>query len=443
MAHPKALQWAERAGKFLLDELWVAGLGGASRFRRGLVTLTRVTFITLEGFWADLCLLRASALTYASMLGLVPILAIAFALLRGMGWRGDRLEELILSKVTVLSPEAIRLIVGYIDNTSIAGVGIVGGVFLLATFISVMANIEASFNAIWGDVRPRTLMRKVGDYLGVMVTAPLLLALATSFNAALASNAFVEWIAGMSVAGITASTVMGYATYTVVWVVFGFIYMFMPNTKVRLFPAVVGGIVGGSLWLLTQWAYIAFQVGMVRYNAIYGALAQLPILMVWIYVSWVVVLLGAELSYAMQNVGHYRRERVFKSDTYAAREYLGLRIVTALSESSCHHTPAPTIDELAGRFEVPTGAVTAVIEKLADAGVVRLAGEDGAQCFLGYAPDSITLDWVIELLRGDGELATDLMAEGDRVPAAEVMTQLAEGRRQALASRTVDSLVRR
>ena len=121
---------------------------------------------------------------------------------------GDRLEELILSQVTVLSPDAIRLIVGYIDNTSITGVGIVGGVFLLATFISVMANIEGSFNAIWGDVRSRTILRKVGDYLGVMVTAPLLLAVATSFNAALASNAFVEWVAGISVAGITAKTLV-------------------------------------------------------------------------------------------------------------------------------------------------------------------------------------------------------------------------------------------
>jgi membrane protein len=141
----------ERVGKFFLEDLWAAD-SDASNARLGRRTLgiLRVAVLAFEGFVEDLCLLRASALTYASLLAFVPVLALSFAVLRGLGWSGDRLEAAILEKVTLASPQAIDTIVSYIDNTNVAGLGALGGIFLVVTFVSVMSNIEASMNAIWG-----------------------------------------------------------------------------------------------------------------------------------------------------------------------------------------------------------------------------------------------------------------------------------------------------
>jgi len=441
MAYVKATQLVERIGKFLLEDVWEAGTGSDSRLRRGLVVVTRVAFIATEGFRKNLCMLRASALTYSSMLALVPVLALAFALLRGLGWKGERLEAVLLGKATVLSPEAIKLVVSYIDKTSLTGVGLVGGAALLFTFVSVMANIETSFNAIWGGVPARTVPRKIGDYLGVMVMAPLLLALATSLTAGLASNSLVEWISGVSYVGTTARRAMGYGAYGTVWVLFAFLYMFMPNTKVRLVPALCGGVLAGSVWQITQWGYIKFQIGTAKYNAIYGALAQLPILMVWIYLSWVVVLFGAEIAFAVQTLGHYSRRRRSSGHGPAMREVLGLRMLAHLARVSQGHHGAPTPESLAEEFDAPVETVRAVLDRFVHAGLVKFAAPTGEECFLAYAPDTVQVDSVIDILREADEVASQLGEGSTRDAVARLVEALAKGRREALAAATVKDLI--
>ena len=217
---------AERAARVFFDELWSAGAGGASYFGRAVVHAGRVAWITIEGFYADRILLRASALTFASMMGLVPILALGFAVLRGLGWRGDRLEELILSKATILSPEAIQTIVSYIDNTNFAGLGVVGGSILFFTFVSVLTNVEGSFNAIWGNLSPRPVLRRVIDYFGLMMIAPLLLAVATSLTAAVQSSAIMQQLGTMWGVGPALERTMSYTAQVLVWLLFAFLYMY-------------------------------------------------------------------------------------------------------------------------------------------------------------------------------------------------------------------------
>jgi len=442
VAHVKEQSLVDRLSKFLFEDLWEAGIGGASRMLRAAVGCTRVAFIAAEGFWADLCLIRASALTYTSLLGLVPVLAIAFAFLRGMGWEGERLETYALSKIGVLSPEAIKMVVSYIDNTSIAGLGVIGGSFLVITFISVMATVEGSFNAIWGDVPARPFTRKIGEYVAVLIIAPVLLAVATSLNAAVQSNLIGQWLGGQGgMIGETAKQAMGYSAYATMWLLFAFIYMFMPNTKVRLGPALIGGVLAGSAWQLTQWGYIHFQIGMGKYNAIYGAMAQLPILMVWLYISWVIVLAGAEIAYAVQSVAGYSRERrTVSMESFALREYIGLAVVAELARASIRHTQAVTFDDLAAKLDVPVGRVHAVVKDLIGVGLVRVTGAADEELVLAFAPDSVTVDWIVEVLRGGGKVDHDSLPGECPAPVKEVMRKLTEGRQQSLAELTARDL---
>ena len=427
--------------KYLLDQLWTVGMGGASRFERAAVTLARVSYITVEGFVQDLCLIRASALTFLSLMALVPTLAIGFALLRGLGWTGMRLEKLILSKATLLSPEAIEVVVSYIDKTNFAGLGAIGGSILLVTFVSVMTNIEVSFNAIWGNAAPRSLFRRVTNYFGVMIVAPFLLVIATSMTALVSSLSAFEWFdSRFDVAG-SADQAFGYAIYGVVWILFAFLYLFIPNTRVRLFPALVGGIVAGSVWQLTQWTYIRFQVGMANYNAIYGAMAQLPLLMIWFYVSWVIVLFGAEISFAVQNLRSYSTDRRSSGSTgQAMREFVGLSVMRELACVARGRVSAPGIEELGELLDLPARLVRDVVGDFARAGLIHTSEQNEGACFLSLAPSAVTVSKVLEVLRGqlpDGPYA------GDTEGAARIQVLLREAataQGQALADLTLADL---
>ncbi|MEE8312424.1 MAG: YhjD/YihY/BrkB family envelope integrity protein [Candidatus Binatia bacterium] len=434
---------AERAARVFFDELWSAGAGGASYFGRAVVHAGRVAWITIEGFYADRILLRASALTFASMMGLVPILALGFAVLRGLGWRGDRLEELILSKATILSPEAIQTIVSYIDNTNFAGLGVVGGSILFFTFVSVLTNVEGSFNAIWGNLSPRPVLRRVIDYFGLMMIAPLLLAVATSLTAAVQSSAIMQQLGTMWGVGPALERTMSYTAQVLVWLLFAFLYMFVPNTRVRVVPALVGGVAAGFVWQVTQWGYIRFQIGMAKYNAIYGALAQLPLLMAWIYVSWVIVLLGAEVAFAVQNVGSYRRDRRIAAagGRHAVREYAGLRVAVELACAAEGKRPAADLSGLAGDLDLPPRLVRGLVLDLTGAGLAHVAGEQGQECYLSLAPERIPVAQVLDVFRGRIP-----ESEPDRAPAVErnvreLFEAVSAARDTALHAMTLKDLV--
>lgn len=393
---------AERLGRLVFEELWTAGAGGASYFGRALVHGGRVAFITVEGFFADRIMLRASALTFASLMGLVPVFALGFAVLRGLGWRGDRLEELILEKATILSPEAIQTIVSYVDNTNFAGLGVLGGSVLFFTFVSVLTNIEGSFNAIWGNVQPRPILRRVIDYFGLMVIAPVLLAAATSLTAAVQSSAIMQHLGEMWGVGPAIERTMSYTAQALVWLLFAILYLFIPNTRVRLVPALVGGVAAGFVWQVTQWAYIRFQIGMANYNAIYGALAQLPLLMAWVYVSWVIVLLGAEVAFAVQNVRGYSRDRLAsgRADGSTVRELAGLRLAAELAAAALGRRPPAQLSELADDLELSPRLVRELVVDLSAAGLAHVAGEQGELCYLSLAPGRIPVARVLDVFRG-------------------------------------------
>ncbi len=439
MASSTPAKLVERAGKFLLEDLWEVGSSGLSGVRRPIIQTLRVLFIAVEGFLDDLCLLRASALTYASMLALVPVLGISFAFLRGLGWHGERLELLILERVTVLSPEATAAVVSYIDNTNLAGLGVLGGAALLIIFVSVMNNIEQSLNAIWGGAEQRSWPRRISNYLAMMVLGPILIASAASLSAAVRSNAAIEWLASTAGLSTAFEWSLAMAAYVAGWLLFVLLYLLVPSTRVRLLPALIGGIAAGTTWQLTQIAYINFQVGMARYNAIYGALAQLPILMVWIYVSWVIVLAGAELAVAVQNVGIYSHDRRARRAGYALRERVGLCVVSELAAAAHARSPAPTVEQIARSLDVSIRTVGEAVAALVEGGLVHFGGDTHSVCFLSLAPASIPLRRVLDLLRGDSGGSSGV--EPDNTAVLRYLEALGNARGEAVGDATVADLL--
>jgi membrane protein len=390
----------EQLARTAREGIWRIERNGLPSWSRWPLDVVRVGVMAVAGFRAHLCAIRACALTFSSMLALVPALALSLAVVRGLGWRGERLEELILKRTTVLSPEAITTVVSYVERVNFTGLGVMGGVFLLATLVSVIGSVELAFNAIWGGVPPRTLGRRVVTYLGVIVVAPVLLAVATTLTAAMGSHAAVAWVRATWGLNAAFTLMVGYAAWGIVWLLFAFLYAYVPNTRVNMGPALGGGLLAGTAWQIAQWSYIRFQFGMANYNAVYGALAQLPLLMAWLYASWMVVLFGAEIAHAAQTlVPHMRDPRVPGRRENLAREWIALSIALELARTSLARAPAPSWGGLAQLLDIPVPCVRDAMHALESAGIARSAGQ-GRTCRLCVPPEHVAVADVLAAVRG-------------------------------------------
>jgi membrane protein len=241
----------------------------------------------IAGFSRHNGALWASALTYTSSLALVPMLALAFSVLAGLGG-ASRVQPLVERYLAMNSPEVADEIMKFVSNVSARSLGEIGGATLLVTTVLTLGAIENALNTIFGVARGRPWLRKFSDYLSVTFTVPLLVAAAAPMRSHL-----LRALPHLPGAAWAASTMS-------IWVAFTFLYLFFPNTRVRPGCAAIGGLAAAVALQLGQWGYVKFQVGAANYHAIYGALAAAPILLTWLYVAWIIVLFGAELTAAAQ-----------------------------------------------------------------------------------------------------------------------------------------------
>jgi membrane protein len=267
-----------------------------ARFSRLCARAAVLSFPAAVGrrFYADRCLLRAAALAYASIFSIVPLFAVMFAVLKGLGVQ-RRLEPLLLSRLS-LSPETTTAIIGYIDHTNVSTLGTLGAALLLVTVVSTLSGIEESFNHIWRVGRGRTVWRRVSDYLSVVLLTPFLLLAAVAMTSVLHLHQLLAWVEQNVPAGSVLVQGWRYIPIAVNAVALAVLYAVMPNRRPSPVAIAVGAVVAGVAWQAVQWTYVSLQIGVAHYNAIYGALSQLPVTLAWLYVSWAVVLGGAEVA---------------------------------------------------------------------------------------------------------------------------------------------------
>jgi membrane protein len=424
----------ERGRTFVRRDIWLIDPSTISQTWAFVLGPLQVALIVLRGFfWEHQCLLRASALTYTTLLALVPMLAFMFAFLKGLGVQ-NMLEPWLIDKLSVGLEDTVRLIIDYVNNVKVGTLGVIGLGSLLFSTIVQLGTVERTLNEIWGVPEGRPLLRKVSDYVSVMIIAPVLLLLAITANAALRNQMLV---ASLLKQPYIEEALVLMLTYVAVWGVFTFSYAFIPNTRVRLVPALIGGVVAGTLWQLAQWAYIEFQVGAVKYHAIYGAFAQLPLLMIWLYISWVIVLLGAELSFACQNVAIYPLERFAPFTNFYVREWLASAIYFSLARAFTAGTRPWSAATFAQQYRVPIRLVREVLQSLQRD---KLVVEDAAapeHYVPGYDLAAITPWHILCALRHQGNaLMEELVALGD-VRAALLMEQVEAATRQVAGAQSV------
>lgn len=410
MVKPRQLQtsWTQ-----FVDWIWSFPSPGDSRFRRLSRCLLRVQLIFCREFGRDRIPLRASALTFTIILSLVPTLAFCTAVLKGLG-AGDQARQAahrlidqmeyqesskalpgtdgnvspgvpaendLPSSLTGQLRKATDQLFDYVDRTDFTALGAFGIAGLILAVMSVLDSIETAINAIWLAESGRPLGRKLMDYLALIILLPITINLAFATEATIHSPLLLTKVQRLlPVAGIR-HFLFNMLPILLIIGTFSILYRFLPNTRVRLFPAVAGGIFAGSLWFMTQALYINLQLDISSYNAIYGSFAFLPLFLLWLQLGWIIFLSGAEMAFALQHWRHYDPKD--KLLTPIARLALAFNITEA-AYAAFRQREVTDRAGLAEKLNQPETALQGILQELLNAGIIRHVTDDKE----GYVPAS-------------------------------------------------------
>lgn len=401
-----ATRYWKMAVRFIKADIWRIRTSSLTPPKSWLVRHLRVILLACRGFYADRCSLRASALTFFTLLSMVPVAAMVFGVAKGFGFEA-RLQTILLEQMKGQEEIAQRIIdfsTKLLENTRGGVVAGVGLVVLFWTVIRVLSNIENAFNHIWGIRKARSMARKFSDYLSIMVICPILAIAAGS--ATVYIETLIRRISDGSSVPMIEQVGMKILPMMLVWFMFAFVYVFMPNTKVKLSSALVAGVVSGTIYQMVQWIYIAFQVGVTKYSAIYGSFAALPLFLVWLQLSWLIVLFGAEISFAYQNVDTYEFEPDCRRASRAFKRLLALGITTRLAKVFVEGGAPMSALEISHEMEVPIRLGREVLFDLTNAGVLsEIASDTNGDVAYQPArdPSKLTIAFVLNALADDGQ----------------------------------------
>ena len=354
--------------EFLRTKVWEIDSEKKPWVIRVVLDALKTILLAYKGFFDDKVKLRASALTFFSLLSIVPVLAMAFGIAKGFGLDKE-LEKQLISNFSG-QEEILAWSLGFaqtlLENTR---GGLVAGIGLLVLIYSVMElfnNIEKSFNDIWYIKQERPMVRKLTDYLTIILIAPVLMIISNSLTVFIA-NAIQRFTVEVEIVGFFRGIIfpmLKILPYMVIWLLFTLLYIIMPNTKVKLKSALVAGILAGTAFLIFEWAMIRFQLNVSEYNAIYGSFAALPLFLTWMQVSWLIVLFGAEISYSAQNLKQHEHERSKIDYSLHSRKIASLQVIHLLVKNLTAGNGGTSFETLNSELRIPSRFLKIILDDL-------------------------------------------------------------------------------
>lgn len=361
--------------------------------------------------------LRAMSLVYTTLLALVPLLALGFSVLKGLGVHNS-LRPVLDRFLEPLGPQGNEIsenVIAFVENINVKVLGFVGVLLLLYTVLSMIQKVEDSFNYIWRIAIRRGLGQRVGEYLSVLLAGPLAIGLALGLTATLLNSDFVASLADIQPFGIIFYVVGRLIPYAVIIGLFTFLYHFIPNTRVRLHAAFGGGLLAGLLWQSASVAFASFVAASPGYNAVYSGFAIVILLLIWLYLGWLILLVGCQLAYYLQYPERLTATRIAPQLSGRSGETLGLWIVGLVGQRFLKGEPPVTRDQLLRELPAVPEHIDRVLEILLHHGVLAQSGTDGAQLLPRRDLDSLSVAQLWQLLREgfDGQpRGRDPLAQG-------------------------------
>lgn len=401
----KLLDAIKYAAHFLTVGIWQISSRSLTPGKSILVNQLRIFIVALRGVKEDNLLLRAPALTFYSLLSIVPLATLAFGIAQGFGlemYLEQQLREALVGQEEVYH-WIVELSETFLQQIHRGTVAVFGLIILLYTIIMLLSNIEKSFNDIWQVKKGRALSRKLSDYFAMMFIVPLFFIMSGVITVYL--NTQLEAVSSAILNPLLLFLVR-LIPYILVWTLFTLLYMIMPNTRVRFTSALIAGIIAGTIFQLVQWGYVTFQIGAARYGAMYGSLAALPLLMIWMQVSWIVVLFGAELSFANHNVESYEFETETKNISPYNKKILTLYILHLLVQNFKKGENPATPEEISSNLQIPNSLVRDILNDLSTVNLVsetRTAYSKESAYQPAVDPNTITIKLALERLDHKGK----------------------------------------
>ena len=413
---------------FVTRDVWHVGTDTLSKRKAFWLRMLKVFLITLKEFNKGRVNLQASSLTFYLLMSIVPIAAMIFAVSKGFG-----IDSQLVTYLNETFPgrhEIVDYILSFAESTIknargglLAGVGLA---VLLWSSMNMFVQIEHAFNAIWEANRPRSWSRRFADYLSLMLMAPVLLILSSSLTVTFRYY-FDAATESVPLLGTLAPLVYSLVPYILIWILFTLLYKMMPNVKVKFMPALIAGIIVGSAFQIVEQIYISSQVSISKYNAIYGSLAAIPLFLLCAKIGWQIVLFGAELSFAYQNIDNYELEMDSENVSHYNKVLLSLYVMTKVVKNFEEGNPPKSVSSLSAELGLSVRAVNMVVEKLKECGLLVEAGassEKESACMPALDIHKITVSMALDKLEtsGAGMIVGNMPSDMKKI--AEIMNRM-------------------
>lgn len=415
------------------------------RAKRWSVLAARLVHVLVRDVRDGQITMRAMGLVYTSLLSLAPMLAIAFSMLKAFGIH-DLMRPTLIRFLAPLGADASRVVdtvMGFVDNMKVGVLGTVGVALLLYAVISLIQKVEAACNYVWQVRRPRSVGRRFSEYLSVLIVGPLLIVSAGSMTASVTSNTLVQQIAAIEPFGTTlllAGKLMPYFLWSAG---FTFLFMFMPNTRVQFVPALVGGLLSGVLWQTASVAFATFASTGGNYNAIYASFAILIFLLIWLYLSWLIMLLGCRVAFLLQHPEQLRRGAYPPRAGAAREESLAMLIMGLVGHAYVNNAPPWSVEQLTSHLRAVPAHVHDLVDRLTAAGILVETNDNGGGNTVVPRRDIDTLgvDELLTVVRsGAPEAEPHPREDGPYERATALLARIDTARREAVAGATVRDL---
>ena len=384
----------------LRQRLWQQD-SAISRGERYLINIGRHVFALARDLFEGQISMRAMSLVYTTLLSLVPILALAFSVLKAFGAH-NTLEPLLTEFLRPLGGQADEMvanIMGFVDKMKVGVLGSLGISLLLYSAVSLIQKVEASFNFIWHIARPRPLSQRISEYFSVLMVGPILVFSAIGLTASVSSNTVVEQIIAIEPFGLLFYSLTKLLPYLLIVGAFSFLYSFIPNTPVRWRAALGGGVFAGVAWQTSSVLFASFVSGATNYNAIYSGFAIFIFLLIWLHLGWLILLLGCQLSYYLQHPSQLAPDRAVPALSGRGAEYLTLMVMCLSGRRFIEGKPGYTQEELSRELNAPPEHVAQTVEGLLRQGLLVESGRKRTQLNPGMDLDAIRLTRLWRLAR--------------------------------------------
>ena len=350
--------------KFLTYDIWRITEGEVTKTKFSLYNIIKSGYIAVNSFITERLMNKASALTYSTLLAIVPILAILFAIARGFGF-SNLMENQLRSNFAgnpQTSEAILSFVNSYIEHTK-SGIFIgVGLVMLLWTVLNLISNIELTFNRIWQVKKERSVYRRITDYFSMLLLLPILIVVSGGLS--IFMSTILQKMEDFVLLAPILKFLIRLIPFVLTWLMFTGLYIFMPNTKVKFKYALVAGIIAGSAYQAFQFLYIHSQMWVSSYNAIYGSFAALPLFLLWLQVSWTICLFGAQLTYAGQNINNFSFNKDTQHVSRRYRDFISILIMSIIAKRFEKNEPPYSAEQISLEHHIPIRLTNQILYKL-------------------------------------------------------------------------------